>query len=382
MLHVHLIITAILLLLGAFIGLILCFCVDVIPIIKSRGSTLVSRDTVTREQARVLKKSLQKNVPYLSAKSDTAVADRKATAGSNVYESNQTTKTSDASIMGVSRENRPNGSIFSPQTVSVIVEPTPASTCSDKCAHHHHHHHITTCCQRSTSLPLTAPNTPGQYRAYKEDPDRESCQPLLIETQQTVTTYNEIEKQHHQLSNGHLNHNPKLSHKNYSPSVCTKRCSCGAMLPTQQPLVGACTNNRSTRHDHANAGCNRAWASWKHQQRRLHVNKKTMRASRNSSPYSSSSASSSSSGSGRRTRVTRLEDIQEDEDQVRDTTESQQTEEQQGAQARKEDDHCVVVVEKTPCTLESDVICISNDDRELLQYVDTKNSITTESDNT
>ncbi len=37
MLHVNLIVTAVLLILGAFIGLILCFCVDVIPIIKSRG---------------------------------------------------------------------------------------------------------------------------------------------------------------------------------------------------------------------------------------------------------------------------------------------------------------------------------------------------------
>jgi len=70
MIHIHLIITATLLLLGAFIGLILCFCVDIIPIIKSRGSTLVSRDTVTREQARALKKSLQKNVTLLQSKSE------------------------------------------------------------------------------------------------------------------------------------------------------------------------------------------------------------------------------------------------------------------------------------------------------------------------
>ena len=34
------------------------------------GSTLVSRDTVTREQARALKKSLQKNVTLLQSKSE------------------------------------------------------------------------------------------------------------------------------------------------------------------------------------------------------------------------------------------------------------------------------------------------------------------------
>ncbi|XP_018671216.2 uncharacterized protein LOC108950293 [Ciona intestinalis] len=61
MIHLHVIITAVVLLIGAFAALLICLCVDIVPIIKSRGSTLASRDSTTREQARKLKKSLQES---------------------------------------------------------------------------------------------------------------------------------------------------------------------------------------------------------------------------------------------------------------------------------------------------------------------------------
>ncbi|CAK8690491.1 unnamed protein product [Clavelina lepadiformis] len=58
MIHIHVIITAVILLVTAFAALIICLCVDIIPVIKSRGSTLASRDSVTKDQTKKLKKSL------------------------------------------------------------------------------------------------------------------------------------------------------------------------------------------------------------------------------------------------------------------------------------------------------------------------------------
>nr|XP_039250511.1 uncharacterized protein LOC120328160 isoform X1 [Styela clava] len=70
MLHMYVVILAVVLLVGALAAIVICICVDIVPIIKSRGSTLVSRDSVTQEQTRMLKKSLQRSKLTSSASAD------------------------------------------------------------------------------------------------------------------------------------------------------------------------------------------------------------------------------------------------------------------------------------------------------------------------
>jgi len=328
MIHIHLIITATLLLLGAFIGLILCFCVDIIPIIKSRGSTLVSRDTVTREQARALKKSLQKNVTLLQSKSE------------NIQQAtNLKPYKNELVIIDIEPSNLQQ---HKSQTTSAVVEQNSYEDFNTSLSHKKE--------DIEDLAPQTLPILSSSNSSRQRDRQKaiaESPSKQINEDKQKFNERSETEpflksnwsSAKLDASKTDLNQlNQTITHN----APAAGRCTCGSSIQPLKP------SNIKTRNDQdARVSSNRSWSSMQYHQRRL-AQAKTRSTTffRNSSPYSSASSStSSSSGSGRRIRVTRLEDIQED---------------------------VGMTVEETN-KISSDCSTVTVD-REMLQYVDTNNS--------
>lgn len=348
MLHVNLIVTAVLLILGAFIGLVLCFCVDVIPIIKSRGSTLVSRDTVTRDQARALKKSLRSKGAggggggYLQPKPEVATT-RQTSARSNVYERDLVR--TGAAAAGVASTtphigNYSKGATFSSQTVAVVMEPTPELPCIHKIVENYSSHHQ----QRRQEVASLNPCGNG---------NEEEGEGVLVTT---VTSDESCDERRAMLTASDRSET-QLQLPQYI-QTCSGRCTCaGSSLcaPTFLQPIRTTDQAPPKRRYH-------------HQHKRFHrkVRSATGSAPRNTSPYSSvSSSSSSGSGSGRRARITRLEDIQEDVsvmDEVRKEVEEEE--------------------KLLPVTSLDSTSSFADSSEEALKYVDTKKSSTGTLDST
>lgn len=129
MLHIYAIVLAVVLLIGALAAIIVCVCVDIVPIIKSRGSTLMSRDSVTQEQTRMLKKSLQRTKLTSSASADfiDSVQGRK---GRGQALRNERPRYGSTPLALLSGEDEKSEEI-SYKTTTVIIEALPKKSTSD-----------------------------------------------------------------------------------------------------------------------------------------------------------------------------------------------------------------------------------------------------------